>query len=89
MTEQHLQPGVAQPAERPSRLGLHVMVIFSVDVMGLSVFFILALTSLSLRFLVFLRLRQGLGISHSSSCGLRDCFNDFRSKSGVYGMTKG
>ena len=67
MTLQHLQPGVAQPAERQSRVGVIGITIGASDLGGSLLFLSLALTNFLPKLLVFFRLIQGLGIWFSCS----------------------
>ena len=67
MTLQYLQPGVAQPAERPSSVGVIGITIGASDLGGSLLFLSLALTNFLPKLLVFFRLIQGLGIWFSCS----------------------
>ncbi len=89
MTAQHLQPGMAQPAECPSRFGVIGMIICVSDVGGSMQFLSLALTNLFLSVLVFFRLKHGFGMrSVVSLSGLSTSLMAFKSRSGVYSITK-
>ncbi len=84
MTGQHLQPGMAQPAECPSRLAVNGILIGSVDCWGSVQSLSLALTKCLAMLFVFVRLRQGLGtVSDSVSVSLRLDLIVFRSRSVV------
>ncbi len=84
MIGQHLQPGMPQPAECPSRLAVIGMVIASVDLGGSVQSFSLALTKCLPIDLVFFKLKHGTGTSCiSSSVNLRLDLIVFRSRSGV------
>ena len=84
MTGQHLQPGMAQPAECPSRLAVKGILIVSVDLGGSIQSLSLALTRCLAMFAVFVKLRQGLGtMSFSVSVSLRLDLIVCKSRSGV------
>ncbi len=86
---QHLQLGMAQPAECPWKFGVVVIITFSVDSCGSLHSLSLALTSVLPMDLFFFRLRQGLGMESSSVVvGFKiDCICP-TSMSGVYCSTR-
>lgn len=86
---QHLQPGVAHPADCPVRFGVMLILTGSVDLGGSLACFSFARTKVWLKFLVLFRLMHGLGIESSCSGSgfIRDLIS-LTSMSGVYSTTK-
>ena len=75
-------------ADLPSSWGVLYVVIVSVDCGMLGASLSLARTSFRESGLVFVRLRQGLGMLVSSACGCRMVLSVETSRSGVYGSIR-